>query len=97
MPEASAGHAATIPQSSQPLQMEQPAPRRLLEEPGPPLRARPRFLAGDEASIAVSGATEGPKKRVNKNSLDYILRSGVAGGFAGCAVSMTSNKLRSEN
>lgn len=26
-------------------------------------------------------------KQVNKRSLDYVLRSGLAGGLAGCAVS----------
>lgn len=89
MPEASAGHAATISHPSQPSQMEQSAPRRLLEEPGPLARARPHFPTVDEASLAVSGATKEGDKRVNKKSLDYIVRSGVAGGLAGCAVSMT--------
>jgi len=69
--------------------MEQAAPRRLLEEPGPQARAGPRFPAVDEASLAVSGATKEDGKRVDKKSLDYIIRSGVAGGLAGCAVSMT--------
>ena len=37
-----------------------------------------------EPAIAASGAV----KRRNKQSLDYVLKSGLAGGLAGCAVSL---------
>ena len=37
-----------------------------------------------EPAIGATGAV----KRRNKQSLDYILRSGLAGGLAGCAVSL---------
>ena len=50
--------------------------------------------ATDEVSSETSGASIGSKqdtraeaKEVNKRSLDYVLRSGYAGGLAGCAVS----------
>ena len=91
MPEASAGHAARISQSTQSSQMEQSAPRRLLDEPGSSPRPSAHFPAVDEASIAVSEVTKEDKKRINKKSLDYIIRSGVAGGLAGCAVSTVDN------
>ena len=89
MPEASAGHAATISQSSQPSQMEPGhASRRLLEEPLPSASStRHSIPEVHEASVAVSGAVRDHEKRIDKKSLDYIVRSGVAGGMAGCAVS----------
>jgi solute carrier family 25 protein 16 len=34
-----------------------------------------------------------PKKKLNKQSVDYLWRSGVAGGLAGCAVSTASHLL----
>lgn len=33
-------------------------------------------------------------KAVDKRSLDYVLRSGLAGGLAGCAVGLLCNCLR---
>lgn len=85
MPGAFTGHAATISQSSQPSQMEQPAPKRLLEEPSP-LNTRPNLAAVHDASLAVSGASRVEGKHIDKKSWGYVVRSGVAGGLAGCAV-----------
>lgn len=92
MPGASAGHAATVSQPSQPSQMEPDhASRRLLEEPPPSgLRARHNIPEVHDASVAVSGAVRQHEKRIDKKSFDYIVRSGVAGGLAGCAVSTRS-------
>jgi len=95
MPEASAGHAATISQSTQPSQMDQSAPLGVLEEPGPSHQAGLHLRRVDEASLAISEATKDDSKRVNKKSLDYIVRSGVAGGLAGCAVSMEGKEMNS--
>lgn len=41
----------------------------------------------DETIGAVRKNGSGGIKQVDKRSLDYILRSGLAGGLAGCAVS----------
>lgn len=86
MPEAVTGHAATISQPSQPSQMEHPAPKRLLDE-SVPLRAGPNLPPVGDASLAVSGASHAEGKHIKKKSWDYVVRSGVAGGLAGCAVS----------
>ena len=50
--------------------------------------------ATDDEPSGTSGASLGSRqdtraeaKEVNKRSLDYVLRSGCAGGLAGCAVS----------
>lgn len=86
MPEAHTGHAATTLQPSQPPQMAHTAPRRLLEEPGPPPGRNSTLPAVHDASLAISGASKGEGKHIDKRSLDYIIRSGVAGGLAGCAV-----------
>lgn len=43
----------------------------------------------EQANVA-QDAQKGPKE-VNKRSLDYVLRSGCAGGLAGCAVSAISS------
>lgn len=95
MPEASAGHAATVSQSSQPSQMEPDhVSRRLLEEPPPATRPRNHIPEVHDASVAVSGAVRQHEKHIDKKSLDYIVRSGVAGGLAGCAVSTRSYRER---
>lgn len=63
-------------------------PRSLLEEPPSGQRPLVRLPAADEVPIAVSKAGGQSEKRVDKKSLDYLIRSGVAGGLSGCAVSM---------
>lgn len=35
-----------------------------------------------------------PRKKVDKQSLDYLWRSGTAGGLAGCAVSFFTKPIR---
>ena len=39
----------------------------------------------DEGAVAFR-PTGGAKKELNKQSFDYVLRTGLAGGLAGCAV-----------
>lgn len=92
MPQAAIGHAAAISKSSQPSQMEQsPAvtapPHRLLEIPLEQSSHPDRIPPVGEASLAVSGAVEKEGEHIDKKSFSYIVRSGVAGGLAGCAVS----------
>jgi solute carrier family 25 protein 16 len=87
MPEALTGHAATTLQPSQPPQMAHPAPKRLLDESPPSTGGRSTLPALGDASLAVSGASRAEGRHIDKTSLDYIARSGVAGGLAGCAVS----------
>lgn len=42
----------------------------------------PPIAAGTEASASTSGTG----KKVDKHSFDYMMRSSIAGGLAGCAV-----------
>jgi hypothetical protein len=55
---------------------------RLLDEP-----PRLKSSLSNERAIAVRDVTD-RKQEIDKRSLDYILRSGLAGGFAGCAVGL---------
>ncbi|KAI1409652.1 mitochondrial carrier protein LEU5 [Hypoxylon sp. FL1857] len=45
--------------------------------------ANPDSIDEDEAPVAVRG------KRPDKHSMDYVIRSGIAGGIAGCAAKTT--------
>jgi hypothetical protein len=58
---------------------------RLLDEPPP---SKP--IPGEEAAITGKGVS-GSTHELDKRSLDYILRSGLAGGLAGCAVGCHSS------
>src|ERR1700761_3660388 len=85
MPVAGSGHAARISQSSQPPEMEsRGATSRLLAAPppGPEQRLFPR----PDTPVTLTGKGAHGPKELDKRSLDYILRSGFAGGLAGCAV-----------
>ena len=61
--------------------------QRLLKEPIPQSSKTTAFHA-DDAAIAIHGSG-GEKAKLDKRSLDYVLRSGLAGGLAGCAVRPT--------
>lgn len=56
-------------------------------------RSSPVAIAGDAGGHLVSNTSMEEQKNgeankaVKKRSLDYVLRSGLAGGLAGCAVS----------
>jgi hypothetical protein len=82
MREIPGGHASTIHQSPQSPEMEalREQSHRLLEE-SPQAKGFPT----DEHAIAVKDDT-GSKHELDKRSLDYVLRTGLAGGMAGCAV-----------
>jgi len=92
MPEARVGHAALPLQPSQPSEMDAsrgPGPSRLLEEPAPrTLQSQSKLFHTDDGAVAIHTPVRDPK-RLDKRSWDYIMRSGVAGGLAGCAVSIT--------
>lgn len=92
MPTASAGHAATVSQPLQPSQMDQPATKRLLEESIRDSRGASCLPVIDDDSLEISGASRSETKRIDKKSMDYLIRSGVAGGVAGCAVSITTTQ-----
>lgn len=83
------GHAAIRAQPSQPSEMEpnqglHPV-RRLLEE-SPTSTPHSKLFKTDEVSVGFHSPPD-KSKHVDKQSLDYVIRSGVAGGLAGCAVS----------
>lgn len=95
MPLLASGHAATTLQPTRPSEMESRGPSRLLEEP--PLSqtsssstsSKPHTFstAATKTVTQKDGGAPGEPKYLDKRSLDYILRSGFAGGLAGCAVS----------
>lgn len=87
MPLTTSGHAATILQPSQPSKMEGHGSSRLLEEPLPPSSSRQSLFPSGDAAVTTQPPPPRERKQVDKRSLDYILRSGLAGGLAGCAVS----------
>ena len=88
MPESPACHAAPSMQTIQPSQMEPSrGPTRLLEEAAPQMPANKLFNTDDAAVALSSNETRGATKPLDKRGLDYLLRSGIAGGLAGCAVS----------
>ena len=82
-------------QSARPSEMEDATrgPQRLLEEPLPQ-GSKTRVFHTDDAAIAAHGPGDG-KTKLEKRSLNYILRSGLAGGLAGCAVGHTNWYLHS--
>lgn len=60
---------------------------RLLEEPLP--RTTPpkqSLFTTNDAPVTSRGPLLSERKQLDKRSLDYVLRSGLAGGLAGCAV-----------
>ena len=86
MPETRIGHAATPVQSSQPQQMDPSrGPPRLLEERAPRASPAPKLFKTEDTALGLQGRDHNGKKKVDKRSLDYILRTGLAGGLAGCA------------
>ncbi len=72
--------------SARPSEMEGATrgPARLLEEPVPQ-DSRTRSFHSDDNAVATRGPGQ-EKGKLEKRSLDYALRSGLAGGLAGCAV-----------
>ena len=85
MPETRAGHVATSLQSARSPQMEPSRPTRLLEEDAPRASPAPKLFTTDDSAVAVPAHRFQEKVQLDKRSLDYILRSGLAGGLAGCA------------
>lgn len=61
-------------------------PRRLLEEPAPRAPPTTKLFNTDDAAVTLQAHSLKEKKPLDKKSLDYILRTGLAGGLAGCAV-----------
>ncbi len=77
MPQAHRGHAA---ESADPAQSPEMDSRREQDNKGGSTNTQP----ANEGTIASKAA--GSQRHRNKQSLDYILKSGLAGGLAGCAV-----------
>lgn len=51
----------------------------------------PAICPTDEGSVVPKKHPE--KRKLDKRSWEYIVKSGIAGGFAGCAVSITTVHL----
>lgn len=82
MREVTGGHASTSNNSPPSLEMEatdKPS-ERLLEESD----QSNSFLTNAHAIAAPHDA--GKRNELDKRGLNYVLRSGLAGGIAGCAV-----------
>lgn len=75
MPGLSQGNAATIFSATRTVEMGSGGS---LQQDASPIRP------SDGKPIAAKWA--GSQKSKNKQSLDYVLRTGLAGGLAGCAV-----------
>jgi len=80
MPPIVTSHATASIQSPQPPKMEVTLPPIGRE------KGQPAICPTDDDTIAPRH-TESHRK-VDKRSLDYVLRTGLAGGMAGCAVSL---------
>ncbi|KAI9821718.1 MAG: hypothetical protein M1827_002299 [Pycnora praestabilis] len=74
MPTTLLGHAPPSTQQEQPREMLAPGDRK---------KELPAVYPKDDDTIAPKPGVS--RKRSNKQSLDYVLRSGLAGGLAGCA------------
>ena len=59
---------------------------RVILPPAGREKDQPAICPTDDDTIAHRRA--GNVKEVDKQSLDYVLRTGLAGGMAGCAVSL---------
>lgn len=84
--------ADAVPHSH--LQMEQVADSRPARGPTTGDISRNAAIATTQTTAVDDASSPGYKKnglggpqQMNKRSLDYVLRSGLAGGVAGCAVS----------
>lgn len=76
-----AGHAALSAKPKQPSEMEaSQGNKRLLEETD----TEPKVCPTDGDTIVAKPHI--PMKHLDKQSMDYVIRSGIAGGLAGCAV-----------
>ena len=93
----SRGHADPSLQPARPSEMADVTrvPTRLLEEPLPP-EPDNRTFQSDHEAVAIRGPEHG-RAKVDKRSLDYILRTGLAGGLAGCAVRAGGDRCREEH
>src|ERR1700760_3633454 len=87
MPDPRVGHATTSTQPAQSPQMDPSrGPPRLLEGTPPRAPPTPKLFNTDDAAVALQAHELKEPKPLDKRSLDYILRTGLAGGLAGCAV-----------
>lgn len=75
---AVSGHASAAESLQQPY-------RNMADEKASHARVPPSPTTADEDSIAAGLGT--PRRVVDKQSYEYIVKSGIAGGLAGCAVS----------
>src|SRR5256885_16798092 len=85
MSEAFGGHAAPSFPSPQPSEMGDATrgPRRRFNEPLPQTSKTGAFRSDDAGIVIRDPGNVRPE--LDKRSLDYILRSGLAGGGGGCA------------
>lgn len=70
--------AAKDVQTDQPSKNMTPAPRSAAAA------TQPGICPSDSESIVPLGAAASPQKKIRRQSLDYAVRSGVAGGIAAC-------------
>lgn len=67
------------------------APPDITKRPRENMAVATRNPGPEKAVLAMNDESDMRSKRTNKRTWDYIWRSGVAGGLAGCAVSDARN------
>ncbi len=72
------GHVAASPQTAQRFEMDAPRGEKTRQEGNPSLLTK---VQGE-----VTAKRAGSQRHSEKQSLDYAVRTGLAGGLAGCAV-----------
>ena len=66
------------------------------ESPGMRLSSTNKPLADRAIARLEAGKSPATTQQIDKQSLDYVLRSGLAGGLAGCAVCLLAQWLTSD-
>ena len=84
MPTAAADHAPLPAQSSQSRKMEAGRSTAASPERQQQQQQHPKICDTDDSTVTPQPS--GGRRKVEKQSMEYVLRSGLAGGLAGCAV-----------
>lgn len=66
------------------------APMSVAHSASPPVGGATKSFKSN--STADMGIPESGKNKIEKRSFDYVMRSGIAGGLAGCAVSFLGDR-----
>ena len=89
---------------TQKANVSSPTPAKMTSEFAPPpttpaagiaavgrFRKEPAICPTDDDAIVPENKNKNPRTKLDKSSWEYIIKSGVAGGLAGCAVGAFSS------